>query len=194
MERAGPRQTEAARTLGASPWRAFRTVTLPQLAPAIAASAALVFLFCASAFGIVQTLGRPGYGTLESEIWVQTSVYLDLRTAAVFSVLQFAVVLAAVVVSGVTAARTQRALRLRETPPARLTRADAVPVAVMLTVVALVVAPILTLVVRSFHTRHGWGWATTSCSPRARAAGSWAGRRRPRRSNSPCGWPWTPRS
>lgn len=152
-----PRQTEAARTLGASPWRAFRTVTLPQLAPAIAASAALVFLFCASAFGIVQTLGRPGYGTLESEIWVQTSVYLDLRTAAVFSVLQFAVVLAAVVVSGVTAARTQRALRLRETPPARLTRADAVPVAVMLAVVALVVAPILTLVVRSFHTRHGWG-------------------------------------
>ena len=152
-----PRQTEAARTLGASPWRAFRTVTLPQLAPAIAASAALVFLFCASAFGIVQTLGRPGYGTLESEIWVQTSVYLDLRTAAVFSVLQFAVVLAAVVVSGVTAARTQRALRLRETPPARLTRADAVPVAVMLAVVALVVAPILTLVVRSFHTRHGCG-------------------------------------
>ncbi|MBD4679761.1 iron ABC transporter permease, partial [Xanthomonas citri pv. citri] len=76
---------------------------------------------------------------------------------AVFSVLQFAVVLAAVVVSGVTAARTQRALRLRETPPARLTRADAVPVAVMLAVVALVVAPILTLVVRSFHTRHGWG-------------------------------------
>ncbi|NYN40110.1 iron ABC transporter permease, partial [Salmonella enterica subsp. enterica serovar Typhimurium] len=85
---------------------------------------------------IVQTLGRPGYGTLESEIWVQTSVYLDLRTAAVFSVLQFAVVLAAVVVSGVTAARTQRALRLRETPPARLTRADAAPVAVMLAVVA----------------------------------------------------------
>ena len=65
--------------------------------------------------------------------------------------------LAAVVVSGVTAARTQRALRLRETPPARLTRADAVPVAVMLAVVALVVAPILTLVVRSFHTRLGWG-------------------------------------
>ena len=92
-----PRQAEAARTLGSSGWRAFRTVTLPQLAPALASSAALVFLFCASAFGIVQTLGRPGAGTLESEIWVQTVVYFDLRTAAVFSTLQFLVVLTIVV-------------------------------------------------------------------------------------------------
>lgn len=152
-----PRQEEAARTLGASGWRAFRTVTLPQLAPALASSAALVFLFCSSAFGIVQTLGRPGYGTLESEIWAQTVVYFDLRTAAVFSTLQFLVVLAAVGISGATASRGVRALRLREAPPRRLTRADALPVAATLLIAALVLLPLGTLVVRSFHSREGWG-------------------------------------
>ena len=152
-----PRQEEAARTLGASPWRAFRTVTLPQLAPAVASSAALVFLFCSSAFGIVQTLGRPGYGTLESEIWVQTSVYLDLRVAAVFSTLQFLVVMAAVGISGATAARSVRALRLRDAPLRRLTRADALPVAATLATAALVLLPLGTLVLRSFHSSQGWG-------------------------------------
>ena len=152
-----PRQAEAARTLGSSGWRAFRTVTLPQLAPALASSAALVFLFCASAFGIVQTLGRPGVGTLESEIWVQTVVYFDLRTAAVFSTLQFLVVLAAVLVSGATARRTRRTLRLRDAPVRRLTRADAAPVAVTLATALLVLAPLATLLVRSFHSSEGWG-------------------------------------
>lgn len=152
-----PRQEEAARTLGASGLRAFRTVTLPQLAPALASSAALVFLFCSSAFGIVQTLGRPGYGTLESEIWVQTTVYFDLPTAAVFSTLQFAVVMAAVAVSGATAARSVRALRLREAVLRPLRRADAVPVALTLVTAALVLLPLGTLVVRSFHSRAGWG-------------------------------------
>jgi thiamine transport system permease protein len=42
------RAVGAARALGASPWRAFRSVTLPTLAPAIAHAAAVVFLFCAT--------------------------------------------------------------------------------------------------------------------------------------------------
>ncbi|GGK46005.1 iron ABC transporter permease [Micrococcus flavus] len=152
-----PRQAEAARTLGASPTRAFLTVTLPQLGPALAGAAALVFLFCASAFGIVQTLGRPGYGTLESEIWVQTAVYLDLRTAAVFSILQLAVVLAAVALSGVTAARARRALRLGTAPLRPLTRTDALPAAATALTGALVLAPLAALVIRSFRSPEGWG-------------------------------------
>ena len=50
-EHLDPRAEEAARALGASPWRAFRSVTLPSLAPAIASAASIVFLFCATAFG-----------------------------------------------------------------------------------------------------------------------------------------------
>src|SRR5690606_28758334 len=39
-----PAQVEAARTLGAGPWRAFRTVTLPQLRPALVGAALLTFM------------------------------------------------------------------------------------------------------------------------------------------------------
>jgi thiamine transport system permease protein len=99
--------------LGASPWRAFRAVTLPALAPAIASAASLVFLFCATAFGTVLVLGGPAYGTVETEIWVQTTQFLDLRTAAVLSVVQLVVVGASLTVSGWSRRRRESALRVQ---------------------------------------------------------------------------------
>ncbi|MDA2987089.1 MAG: ABC transporter permease subunit, partial [Actinomycetota bacterium] len=66
-----------ARTLGASRWRAFVDVTLPSLRPAIAASAAVVFVFSFTSLGIVLLLGDPTTRTLESQILRQTSVLLD---------------------------------------------------------------------------------------------------------------------
>ncbi|MDQ3103625.1 MAG: ABC transporter permease subunit, partial [Actinomycetota bacterium] len=68
-----PRAEQAARALGASPWRAFRAVTLPALAPAIASAASLVFLFCATAFGVVLTMGGVRYATVETEIYLLTT-------------------------------------------------------------------------------------------------------------------------
>ena len=91
-ERLDPRAEQAARALGASPWRAFRTVTLPALTPAIASAASLAFLFCATAFGTVLVLGGLQFGTIETEIWIQTTQFLDLRAAAVLSVVQLVVV------------------------------------------------------------------------------------------------------
>ena len=67
-ERLDPRAEQAARALGATPWRALRTVTLPALTPAIASAASLVFLFCATAFGTVLVLGGLRYGTVETEM------------------------------------------------------------------------------------------------------------------------------
>src|SRR4029450_7029921 len=64
-----PRIVEAAATLGAGPWRRFRAVTLPLLAPALTAAAAIVFLFSFTSFGLVLILGGPGYATLEAEIY-----------------------------------------------------------------------------------------------------------------------------
>ncbi|MGC5410858.1 ABC transporter permease subunit, partial [Streptomyces sp. DT225] len=49
-----PRQEEAARVLGASRFTAWRRVTLPALAPAVAAAALMVFLFTFTSFGVVQ--------------------------------------------------------------------------------------------------------------------------------------------
>jgi thiamine transport system permease protein len=87
-----PRQEEAAQLLGATRWRAWLSVTLPALAPAIAAAALLVFLFTFTSFGVIQILGGPKYATLEVEIYRQTAQLLDLRTAAVLSLVQFAAV------------------------------------------------------------------------------------------------------
>lgn len=153
-----PRTGEAARMLGASPARTFLTVVLPALGPAIASAASLVFLFCATSFGIVQTLGRPGAGTLETEIYVQTTAFLDLRTAAVFSTLQFAVVVLAVSLANRFRTGTETALRLREPTDHPLRRADAAPFTVTLLTVALLVAtPLVALVARSFQSSEGWG-------------------------------------
>ena len=83
-----PRTEEAARMLGASPWRAFREVTWPLLRPAVMSAASIVFLFTVTSFGIVLVLGGPGQSTLEVEIYRQTAVLLDLPAAAALSVLQ----------------------------------------------------------------------------------------------------------
>ncbi|SDS07850.1 thiamine transport system permease protein [Paraoerskovia marina] len=158
-ERLDPRAEQAARALGASPARAFRTVTLPALTPAITSAASLVFLYCATAFGTVLVLGPPGYGTIETEIYVQTTQFLDLRSAAVLSVVQLVVVAGALVAADRTRARRENALGLL--PEAhggrRLNlRADAVPTAVTAAVVILLLAlPVATLVTRSLHAADG---------------------------------------
>lgn len=154
------RPVDAARALGAPPWRAFLAVTLPALTPAIASAAAVVFLYCASAFGVVLVLGGPRFGTIETEIYVQTTQYLDLRAAAVLSVVQLVVVTVALRVAAVTRGRRERALRLApEGEGAHPVRRGDLP-AVVLTgavVVGLLVAPMLALAVRSLRTASGWG-------------------------------------
>ena len=57
-----PRQEEAARMLGAGRFAAWRRVTLPALAPSVAAAALMVFLFTFTSFGVIQVLGGPRFG------------------------------------------------------------------------------------------------------------------------------------
>jgi thiamine transport system permease protein len=52
-----PRLEQAARALGASPARAFRSVTLALLRPAVLAASLLVFLFDFTSFGVILLLG-----------------------------------------------------------------------------------------------------------------------------------------
>src|SRR5690606_5295808 len=168
-EHLDPRAEQAARALGATPWRAFRTVTLPALTPAIASAAAIVFLFCATAFGVVLVLGGTRYGTVETEIWIQTTQFLDLRAAAVLSVVQLVVVAVALLVAGRARNRRERALALGPREPARPLRpalwgperrgGDVLAVAVTgVVVLGLLALPLATVVVRSFRTSSGWGW------------------------------------
>ena len=103
-----PRMAEAAATLGASPVRAFREVTLPLLAPALASAASIVFLFSFTSFGVVLILGGPQYSTLETEIYNQAVRMFDLRAAAVLALVQLVCVALAVWV----ATRLERRLAL----------------------------------------------------------------------------------
>ncbi len=154
-----PRSEQAARALGASPARAFWEVTLPALAPAIASAASLVFLFCATAFGTVLVLGGPAYGTVETEIWVQTTQFLDLRTAAVLSTVQLVVVTASLALSGWSRRRRETALRVQpDTETARpVRRADLPAVLVTAAVVVGLLTPLTSLLVGSLRTPTGFG-------------------------------------
>jgi thiamine transport system permease protein len=152
------RTADAARSLGAGPVRVFRTITLPALAPAIASAAALVFLFCASAFGVVLVLGGTRWGTVETEIWYQTTQLLDLPAAAALSIAQLVLVTATLAVANATRRRQERALRLTGRPaPQPLRAADTPALAVTGVAVLLLVLPLATLAVRSLRTAGGWG-------------------------------------
>ena len=63
-------------------------MTLPLLAPSLAAAAAIVFLFSFTSFGVVLILGGPSYSTLEVEIYSQAVRAFDLHAAAVLSLVQ----------------------------------------------------------------------------------------------------------
>ncbi|MFI9603863.1 ABC transporter permease [Streptomyces sp. NPDC052043] len=148
-----PRQEEAARMLGASPLAAWRKVTLPALAPAVAAAALMVFLFTFTSFGVVQILGGPTFSTLEVEIYRQTSEIFDLSTAAVLTILQFAAVGAILAVHAWTVKRRETALKLVDASlTARRPRGAGqwtLLAAVLATVAVLLVLPLAVLVQRS---------------------------------------------
>nr|WP_257232669.1 iron ABC transporter permease [Streptomyces sp. Rer75] len=157
-----PRQEEAARVLGASRLAAWRRVTLPALGPAVAAAALMVFLFTFTSFGVIQILGGPRYATLEVAIYRQTAQLLDLPTAAVLTLVQFAAVAAVLVLHAWTVRRREGALRLVDA--SRTARRPQGPaqwglLAGVLAVVALlIVLPLAVLVERSLHGPDGYGF------------------------------------
>ncbi|OMI86525.1 iron ABC transporter permease [Streptomyces sp. M1013] len=156
-----PRQEEAARMLGASRLRAWRQVTLPALAPAVAAAALMVFLFTFTSFGVVQILGGPAFSTLEVEIYRQTSQVFDLSTAAVLTLIQFAAVAAVLAVHAWTVRRRETALRLVDAATtARRPRGAgqwALLAGVLGVIAVLLVLPLAVLVQRSLGAS-GFGY------------------------------------
>ena len=88
-----PSLEEAARALGDSPSRAFRRAVLPQLRPAIAAGALLVFLYVLSDFGAVAIMR---YETLTLGIFLEYRSSFDRAPAAVLGVLLVVLTMAAI--------------------------------------------------------------------------------------------------
>ncbi len=108
-----PRLGQAAQMLGATPWQALRRVTLPLLAPAVAAAALLVFIFDFTSFGVILVLGGPRFATLEVEIYYQAINLFNLPTAATLSLLQLGCTLALTIIYSRLSARLARPLGLR---------------------------------------------------------------------------------
>ncbi len=160
-EHLDPRREQAAAALGATPWQVLRTVTLPTLAPAVIAAASIVFLFCATAFGVVLTLGGLRYSTVETEIYLLTTQFLDLQAAAALSLLQLVVVTGLLYAAHVTRTRREHAVeRAAARSVARpVRRRDAPVLGLSLLALVLVVTPVLTLVVGSLRVDGGWGLA-----------------------------------
>ncbi|MCB5182986.1 ABC transporter permease [Streptomyces antimicrobicus] len=171
-----PRQEEAARVLGAGRFAAWRRVTLPALGPAVAAASLMVFLFTFSSFGVVQILGGPSYATLEVEVYRQTAQLLDLQTAAVLTLVQFAAVGAILGVHAWAVRRRETALKLvdpaRTARPPRGVGQRTLLGGVLLTVALLIVLPLGVLVERSFDAPGGYGWDFYRALGDARATGT----------------------
>ena len=68
-----PSFEEAAKALGATPWRVFRTVTLPLIRPGLLAGGGLVFLTTMKELPATLILRPTGFETLATVIWSSAS-------------------------------------------------------------------------------------------------------------------------
>jgi len=155
-----PVTAEAAKMLGASPWRVFFEITVPLLMPAILAASMLVFIFCFSSFGVILILGGPRFSTIEVEIYRQAVHLFNLPMAAVLSLLQILLTLAFMGVY--TTLQRSSSLPVytesRSVTEKRITgMKDWIFVGANgLVILILLCAPIAALMVRSFHAQDGF--------------------------------------
>jgi len=86
LEQVSAQHVAAARTLGATPWRAFWRVEWPAIAPWLASALCLVFLYCFAGFGLALILGGQRFATVEVEIYSLVAHELELGQAGVLAV------------------------------------------------------------------------------------------------------------
>lgn len=145
----------AAASLGAGPTKVFLTVTWPRLWPTVRSAAAVVFLYCATSFGIVLILGGLKYRTVETEIYYRATQFLDLPAAAGLTVVQIIMVVALTVASSgdtITSGVPNRSATPRTSPFVRAVLYAAASVGAV-----LIIVPMTTLIWQSFRTPNGTG-------------------------------------
>jgi molybdate transport system permease protein len=101
-----PRLEDAARTLGSSPWRAFRTVTLPLAAPALLAGTVLAWSRALSEFGATMMFAGNMPGRTQTlTLAVMTAMESDVDTAVAVATLSLVLAVAALLVARAVARR-----------------------------------------------------------------------------------------
>jgi thiamine transport system permease protein len=154
------RPAEAAAALGASPLQVLTTVTLPALRPAIVSAAAVVFLFCATGFGVVLMLGGTRYASVETEIYLLTTGAItgtvEYQAAAALSLVQLAAVVVLLAVAARLRAVPDPTVRRAVAAPARPRRQDLPALIATGAVLVAIAAPVVTLVVGSLRRDGAW--------------------------------------
>lgn len=155
-----PNLGQAGQMLGANPAQIFRHITLPLLAPAIAAAGMLVFVFCFTSFGVILILGGPRFATLEVEIYRQAVNLFNLPVAAALSLLQILFTFGLMGAYTRFQSKTARPLNQKSSGNVQLplrTRTDRLAVGGNLLVMGgLLGLPLLALVIRSFSGKSGF--------------------------------------
>ncbi len=159
------RYSQAARTLGASRFTVFRTVTLAYLRPSIISSSVVVFIFSFTSLGIIVLLGDTSTRTLESQILRRTSVLLDFPAAAALAVLQL-LLISVVITLGAVASRQrgrQKPIRAALLPLPRGLGSRVLIRSIAVASCAIVLLPVLALLLASLRSQAGltlqW-WST----------------------------------
>ena len=170
LSQVNARQVAAARSLGATPWRAFWRVEWPSIAPWLMSSLCLVFLYCFAGFGLALVLGGQRYATVDVEIFTLVAHELQLGQASVLALWMLLLTGAVALVYAVLEKRLAAPSRVepveRHTPQG-VTQWLAVLAAfgVLFVICGL---PILAIVWRALDA--GWGTWATVLNTESRAA------------------------
>ena len=148
-----PRLGHAARVLGADSASVLSKITLPLLRPSLMAAILLVFLFDFTSFGVVLLLGGGQFRTLEVEIYIQATRFLNLPAAALLSMVQllftlfFSIIYSRVVGKAIVSLNPRAAaLNIR---PARSLREKLFVMAATIFIIILFALPMAALPARS---------------------------------------------
>ncbi|WP_457587684.1 ABC transporter permease [Ensifer canadensis] len=106
--RLNPAIEEAARSLGATPFRAFWRVTLPLSMPAIVTAAGLGFVICMSAYVTPKLIGGGRVFVLSTEIFEQATTNTNIPAAAVLSLYMLTLLAGLLLIFGQAARRIKK--------------------------------------------------------------------------------------
>lgn len=144
---------DAAALDGAGRLRTLTSITLPQLARSIASAGALIFLYCAANFGIVLVLGSASTRTIETEIYVVATQYLDLpRTSGLILIQTVLTVVAFVAAQRLSNGHMRFTATTSLAPRARIDARDLPATAITSVFIGgLIVIPLATVMIRAFQ-------------------------------------------
>ncbi|MFZ9885377.1 MAG: ABC transporter permease [Ilumatobacteraceae bacterium] len=166
-----PHLDDAARTLGASPLKLFRTLTLPLLSKAITNAALIVFTLCFTSYGVVRVLGGPSRSTLETEIYFRAMQLGDVSGAMLLSALQLVIIaLLFVVTTKASSKKFEQSTRPTISRQKSLqTCKQKVIAATIISIATLfAIVPVLAIALKSINTNSRFtttAWRTVFTSP-----------------------------